>query len=145
MVFEAVFTKKLKKQVIIKDSADVYKLVKQFAKSRQEQCIVVTLDGTRYVLGVHVVNIGYTDGTPVSIKDIFYKAIMDNATYIIVCHNHTGHLLEPSKTDLKFADRLYKAGTILDIIVKDQLVITEYGFSSIKSSTEAILKGEIRP
>jgi DNA repair protein RadC len=144
MVFEAVFTKKLKKHVHIKDSADVYKLVKSFTKSRQEQLIVITMDSTWYVLGVHIVNIGLTNYTPVSIKDIFYKAIIDNATSVIVCHNHPGDLVEPSKGDLKFSDKIYKAGTIMDITVKGQLIISEYGYSSIKPSMAAVMKGEIK-
>jgi DNA repair protein RadC len=144
MVVEAVFTKKLSKEVIINETIDVYKLVKRFAKSRQEQCIVVTTDYNNYVIGVHVINIGYTNSTPVAIKEVFYKAIMDNASFVIVCHNHHGYLVEPSERDLKLADQLYKAGTILDIKVKNQLVISEYGFSSIMPSAEAILKGEIK-
>jgi DNA repair protein RadC len=144
MVFEAVFTKKIKKQAIIKNSDDTYRLVKRFTKCRQEQVIVVTLDNNRYVLGVHVVNIGFTNHTSASIKDIFYKAIIDNAISIILCHNHIGALIEPSKADITFSDKLYKAGTILDIRVRDQLIISEYGYTSIKPSVNAILKGEIK-
>jgi DNA repair protein RadC len=144
MVFEAVFTKKLKKQVVIRKTLDAYKLVKSFAKSRQEQLVVITMDSTWHVLGVHVVNIGLTNYTPVSVKDIFYKAIMDNATFVIICHNHQGDLIEPSEGDLKFTDKIYKAGTIMDITVKDQLIISEYGYSSIKPSVEAVMKGEIK-
>jgi DNA repair protein RadC len=145
MVYETVVTKNLKKRMIVRDPDDAYKLVKQFAKSRQEQLIVITLDTCKYVIGVHVIHIGTVNKTFASTKDIFYKAIMDNACFIIVCHNHPGgDYLEPSENDLKTADKLYKAGAIMDIRVKDQLIISEYGYTSMKPSVEEILKGEIK-
>jgi DNA repair protein RadC len=143
MVYEAIVKKKLKKHVIIHNSEDAYNLVKKFADSRQEKCILITLDICRFVIGVHIVHIGTTDFTPASIKDIFYKAIMDNANSIIVCHNHLGDSFTPSPKDMKFSDKLYKAGSIMDIDVGFQLIITQYGYTTISPSFEAIMKGEI--
>jgi DNA repair protein RadC len=141
--YEAIYAKKLKKRVLISNSFETYKLVKRFTKSRQEQCIVITLDKGRYVIGVHLVHIGTTNTTYVAKRDIFYKAIMDNAYSLIICHNHTGDAIEPSKNDLKFSDEMYKAGSLMDIKVVDQLIISKYGYTSIKPSIEAVLKGEI--
>jgi DNA repair protein RadC len=143
MVYEAVVKRKLKKHVMIHDSEDAYKIVKKFADSRQEQCILITLDMCRFVIGVRLIHIGTTAYTPASIKDIFYKAILDNASSIIVCHNHLGDAFQPSPKDLKFADKLYKAGSIMDIDIKDQLIINQYGYTTISPSFEAIMKGEI--
>jgi DNA repair protein RadC len=144
MVYEAVFTKKLKKRIEVRSPEDIYRLLKKVANSRQEQCVVVTLDNYQIVLGVHVVNIGTANHTAASMKDIFYKAIKDNAISIIFCHNHPGDSIEPSKADLEFADKLYKAGTIMDIPVQDQFIISEYGYTSIKPSVKAMIKGEIK-
>jgi DNA repair protein RadC len=143
MVYEAIVKRKLKKHVIISNSEDAYNLVKKLADSRQEQFILITLDMCRFVIGVHIVHIGTTDFTPASIKDIFYKAIMDNASSIIVCHNHLGDAFTPSPKDMKFSDRIYKAGSIMGIDVGLQLIITQYGYTTISPSLEAIMKGEI--
>jgi DNA repair protein RadC len=144
MIYEAIYTKKVDKKILLLDADDAYRLVKKYTKSRNEQEIVITMDKRRTVLGVHTIHIGTTDSTLVSMKEIFYKAIMDNATCIIVCHNHFGDCIEPSIRDLKAADNIYKAGTIMDIPVKDQLIISEYGYTSIKPSIKAVMKKEIK-
>jgi DNA repair protein RadC len=144
MTFEAIYKRKIKKKTIITSQDDTYRLTRRFTKSRQEQCIVITLDKGMVVIGVHLVNIGTRHTTPISQKEIFYKAILDNAERIIVCHNHSDDTIEPSKTDLKMADKLYKSGTILDIIVSDQLIISQYGYTSMRPSLKSIINGEIR-
>jgi DNA repair protein RadC len=148
MVFEAVFTRKLKKKATISAPDDAYRLVKHLVKDkRQENVFIITMDNISNVIGVHVVHIGTDHQTMFSVKDIFYHAIMDNAHKIIVFHNHPGPVdisVGPSQNDIKMAQKIYKAGTIMSIIVQDVMVISEHGYSSIKPSYELVHKGEIR-
>jgi DNA repair protein RadC len=148
MIFEAVYVKKLKKKASILAPDDAYQLVKNLVKDkRQENVFIITMDNIHNVIGVHVVHIGTDHQTVYSVKDIFHYAITDNAHQIIVFHNHPGPPgpnVGPSQNDIKMAQQLYKAGTIMNIIVQDVMVISEHGYSSIKPSYELVHKGEIR-
>jgi DNA repair protein RadC len=145
MLYEAIYIKKpKKKKKWIKTSQDAYDLLKPFLNSRQEQCIVITMSDGQEVIGIHVVHIGSVTNVTGIPRDIFYRAILDNASSIILAHNHIGDNITPSENDLIVADRFYKAGTIMGIYVRDQLVISEYGYSSIKPSIKAVINGEIK-
>jgi DNA repair protein RadC len=134
VVYEAVVKRNLKKQVFITDADDAYRIVKKFAKSRQEQCVLITMDVAGLVLGVHIIHIGTSLNTPVRIKEVFYNAIMDNADSLIVCHNHPSNNLSPSDRDLELADRLFKASEIMGIKIPTQMVITLIGYTTIYRS-----------
>jgi DNA repair protein RadC len=142
MICETVHIRERPKTRIINNSSDAYNLVKEFTKNRQEQFIVITLNARDEVIGVHVSNIGTTTAVYNSPKEVFYKAITDNAVSIIICHNHPSRIITPSDGDYKSADRYFKAGAILGIPVKENMVISEYGYSSIKPSVEEFRKGE---
>jgi DNA repair protein RadC len=141
MICETVYVKKLPKTKTLNTSSDAYNLVKGFIKgARQERLIVITLNVVDAVIGVHLLNIGTEKAANCSTKEIFYKAIIDNATSIIICHNHTDGIVEPSRADIELADKYFKAGVILGILVKDNMVISEYGFSSIIPNVEEFRK-----
>jgi hypothetical protein len=63
---------------------------------------------------------------------IFYPAIRDNASYIIVCHNHPDGICEPSPQDLAEAEQTQMAGEILGIRIWDEMILTKHGFFSLK-------------
>jgi DNA repair protein RadC len=140
MYYEVLYKKELPEIKKIRTIDDVYALVKQYCESRQEQKIVVTLDGGSCIIGIHLVNIGTANKVISMIRDIFYRAIKDNAVEIIICHNHPGGILDPSPSDFESADRLSAAGLLLGIPVKENLIISEYGFASIKPTMDQVKK-----
>jgi DNA repair protein RadC len=145
MVYEAVYTKKIKKEVNVRNPEDAYRLVKKFIKdSRQEQCFIITTDRALNVIGVHLIHIGSRNTVDFNMRDIFYKAIIDNAYHVIICHNHNGPNINPSPNDIASAQEAYKAGTILHITVFDVMIISEYGYTSIKPSFDLVSRGEIK-
>ena len=46
------------------------------------------------------------------------------ATHAILAHNHPSGVLTPSKEDIDVTDRLCQCGLILDIPIKDHLIVT---------------------
>lgn len=101
---------------------------------RTEAFFVFTLTGDHRVNNLHIVTMGTVNRTIVHPREVFYEAIKDNATAIIVAHNHPSGNLEPSPDDLEITRRLERAGDILGIPVLDHIVFSKNSYSSLVES-----------
>lgn len=99
---------------------------------RKEYFVVLTLDGANQLIKKHVISIGTTNKTLTSPRDVFYPAIQDMATAIIVVHNHPSGKCEPSREDYDVTKRLVESGKILGIQVLDHIIIANdyYSFNA---------------
>jgi DNA repair protein RadC len=140
--YETSFTKKKRQSIRITQRLDIYNLVKRFAKSRQEQNILITLSPESFVIGVHVISVGNSDSVYADPKDIFHKAIEDNASKIITCHNHPLGTLEPSEGDIENSLAMFVTGKVLSIPVECDMIITEFGYTVIRPSRKISIKKE---
>jgi len=111
---------------------DLVPLLKKYASKRQEHFLAVTLGGTQNVLRVNLVSVGILNRTLIHPREIFYRAIKDNACALILAHNHPSGDLNPSREDKDATDRLVKAGKLMGIEVLDHLIISKAGFYSFK-------------
>ena len=75
---------------------------------------------------------GGITGTVVDIRIIFKLAFEQNATAIILTHNHPSGKLMASDADLQITKRIKEAGKTLEIQVLDHLIITETGYLSFQ-------------
>ena len=75
---------------------------------------------------------GGITGTVVDIRIIFKMAFEQNATGLILSHNHPSGKLIASEADLKITKRIKEAGQTLEIQVLDHLIITENGYLSFQ-------------
>jgi DNA repair protein RadC len=137
MTYQIVSERQIRSPCTVKKPLDAYTMVKRYAKAKQESFLVLTVNGAHEPISISIVHIGTVNKTVVHPREVFYKAIKDLATAIIVCHNHPSGLLEPSKADLDITIRLHEAGTILGIQVLDHLIISKNGYFSF--SKEGLL------
>ena len=96
----------------------------------QEQCKIILLNRSNYVLGIHELSKGGITGTVVDIRIILSVALKCNATGIIVVHNHPSGNMKPSEADKNLTSRLKKACDILDISLIDHFIISRNCFFS---------------
>jgi DNA repair protein RadC len=114
----------------IKTPEDIYALVKRYANARQEHFIVITLNQNLEPISVNIVTIGLVNRTIVHPREVFYRAVKDMASNVIVCHNHPSGKTEPSEEDLAITKRLCEAGELLGIKLLDHIIITKTGYYS---------------
>ena len=132
MRYDIITTRKLRKTITIKNPGDIYKYLKRYAKSKQEHFIVATLNGAHEVIAIHIATIGLVNTTIIHPREVFKYAYMDNASAIIVAHNHPSCNITPSDEDLDITIRLKEAGKILGIHFVDHLIISKYCFLSFR-------------
>ncbi|NLJ84781.1 MAG: DNA repair protein RadC [Halanaerobiaceae bacterium] len=95
----------------------------------QEVFAMATLDIKNQVTGVFEVSIGSVSSSIVHPRDVFQRAILQNAAAIIICHNHPSGVNTPSKEDIEITHRLLEAGKILGIDVLDHILIGDNYYS----------------
>jgi len=101
-----------------------------------EHFFSVTLNGAHKVIDVHTITKGLVNRALVHPREVFRPALLDNATAIIIAHNHPSGNLEPSKEDRDVTMRIKQAGDILGIRVLDHLVFSTNGYRSMLESNE---------
>jgi len=100
---------------------------------KQENMILITLNGGNKVIKIHHITVGTANSTQAHPREAFAPALEDRAVAVVFAHNHPSGSHEPSMEDLLLTQKLCEAGRILEIPVLDHLVISSSGFTSIRS------------
>jgi DNA repair protein RadC len=122
----------MKRNVKIETPGEVYGLVKRYAKAKKECFILLTLNGSHDVISVSIVTIGIANKTIIHPREVFCRAISENAVAIIVCHNHPSGAVMPSDEDKQITDTIYLAGEIIGIPLLDHIIISKKGYMSLR-------------
>ena len=97
-----------------------------------EEFWVLYLNNSNKVLYKSQLSKGGITGTVVDIRLIFKTALEQNATSIILTHNHPSGKLIASDADKEITKKLKFAGEQLDIKVLDHVIITEKSYLSFQ-------------
>lgn len=93
------------------------------SRADREVCCVVNLDTHLRPINYHVVSIGGINSAQVPPENVFKTAIVENASAVMMFHNHPSGDTTPSQEDIDLTNRLIQAGNILDIPVVDHIII----------------------
>jgi DNA repair protein RadC len=102
------------------------------AESPEEQFYMLALNTKNQVVGVHLVSQGSINSSVVHPREVFKRAMLNNACSIIVAHNHPSGNPMPSQTDIDITRRLKEGGEILGISVLDHLIVGDGNYISLK-------------
>ncbi|MCA6423708.1 MAG: DNA repair protein RadC [Flavobacterium sp.] len=97
-----------------------------------EEFWVLYLNNSNKVIYKSQLSKGGITGTVVDVRLIFKTALEQNATSIILTHNHPSGKLLASDADKEITKKLKLAGEQLDIKVLDHIIITENGYYSFQ-------------
>ena len=116
---------------VIKSSNDVYRLLQPvIGDLRHEEFWVILLNRANKVKFRFNAGKGGMSGTVTDIRLILKKALENEASSMILCHNHPSGNIKPSDEDIKITAKLKEAGKIMDIPVLDHVIVTESGYFS---------------
>jgi DNA repair protein RadC len=114
-------------EIRIRHPEDINSVVRYWAKRKEENFLVMTLNGVHEIIKVHHITKGLVNKTIVHPRECFYPAIKDYASSVAFVHNHPSGNIEPSPEDRKLTDRLCMAGSILGFNVLDHVTISPKG------------------
>jgi len=114
---------------------DVYYLVKEELENElQENFMVIYLDTKYNILFKKVLFVGTVNKSKVTARDVFREAVKNNATYMILAHNHPAGTIKPSIEDINLTKELIKLGKMMDIEVIDHVIIGNNRYYSLRES-----------
>lgn len=105
------------------DAFHVLLKVDDITKSPNEHMVMMALNTHNQVVGFHDVFSGTVNSSLVNPRDIFQRALLNNASSIMIAHNHPSGSLEPSDPDLETTKRLASAGLMMGIPLLDHLIV----------------------
>ena len=109
-------------------------LKKKIGNKKKEHFVILCFD-TRNKLIFEDVSVGTLNASLVHPREVFYKAIQNSASHIIVAHNHPSGDCTPSEEDKQTTKRLVEAGKIIGITVVDHIIVTKNNCCSIFKDT----------
>ena len=119
----------------IGSSKSVFEIMQPIIGELQhEEFWILYLNYSNKVIAKSQLSKGGITGTVVDVRIVFKTALEQNATSIILSHNHPSGKLQPSEADISITKKIKLAGQQLDILVLDHIIITEKGFYSFNDN-----------
>ncbi len=117
-------SEKVKKEMHIRSTQDVVDIMQEkIAHLNHEEFWVLYLNQSLRILKASQIGKGGLSSTLVDVRILLQEAILQNATSIILCHNHPSGSTQPSKTDIQLTRQICEAAHILNIEVTDHIII----------------------
>ncbi|MEL6615988.1 MAG: DNA repair protein RadC [Bacteroidota bacterium] len=98
----------------------------------REVFVVVHLSTANVIVSEHTLTTGGLAASIVEPRQVFQRAILENAASVICLHNHPSGNPEPSREDVAITKQLCEAGAVLGIPVHDHVIIAGRGYTSLK-------------
>lgn len=99
-----------------------------------EEFWVLYLNNSNKVIYKAQLSKGGITGTVVDIRLLFKMALEQNATAVLLTHNHPSGKLLASDADIQITKKIKEAGKTLEIHVLDHIIITENGYLSFQDA-----------
>jgi len=103
------------------------------AHEQVEQFRVLFLDRKNGLIADEVQQRGTVDHTPVYPREVMKRALILNASALIVAHNHPSGDPKPSRDDIDMTRQLKAAASTFDIALHDHVVIGHSRHASFRS------------
>lgn len=97
-----------------------------------EQLRVILLNRRNEVIKIVMVYKGSVSSSQVRVGELFKDALREQASAIVVCHNHPSGDPTPSPDDVAVTRAIVQAGKLMDVDVLDHIVIGQARWVSLK-------------
>lgn len=97
-----------------------------------EQLVLILLDAKYRMIHDEVISVGVFNATIISTREIFIRALKEEAAYIMILHNHPSGDPMPSRQDLLATNKIKEVSVLVDIPLIDHIVIGDNRYISFK-------------
>ena len=118
-------------KTVVKSSRDIAVYLQTTLKDYSyEVFAVVFLNRANKINHFEIISKGGITGTVADPRIILKKALEEDATSLVLCHNHPSGNLEPSRADEDITKKIKEAAAYFDIKIIDHIIVSEDGFYS---------------
>ncbi len=124
-----------KKKLRINNAEDIFNLLHPKMKDLTQECLYcILLNARRYLLSEKKIFVGSLTESLINPREIFKFAIEENASAIILVHNHPSGECTPSQSDIESTSEIINAGNVLGIKVLDHIIIGQSDYWSLNEN-----------
>ena len=98
-----------------------------------EHFVMLCLNTKNRIIGAFEVCVGTIDASLINIRGIMQRALLCNASRIMVAHNHPSGDSSPSREDKKSTMKIKDACNLMGISLLDHIIIGEDEYFSFKA------------
>jgi DNA repair protein RadC len=118
-------------KTIVQSSKDIAQYLKAILKDfTYEVFAVLFLNRANKINHFEIISRGGITGTVADPRIILKKALEQDATSIVLSHNHPSGSLKPSRADEELTQKIKEAAKYFDIKVIDHIIVSEEGYYS---------------
>ncbi len=117
---------------VLCNTQDIYKMCYDIYARKQEIVIAFYLDARYRLIEKRQIGQGSVDRISIQVRDILVGALENNASWVVLAHNHPSGESKPSEEDYVFTKRLKEVSDALGVGFLEHIVVTSTGYSSIK-------------
>ena len=118
-------------RVCVRNSSDIANYLKTLLKDyNYEVFAVIFLNQTNKIKHFEIISRGGITGTVADPRIILKKAMEQEATSLILSHNHPSGNLKPSRADEELTQKIKQAASYFDIKVLDHIIVSDEGYYS---------------
>ena len=110
-----------------------------FMNERNEKVYIITLTANNTILGCYPVGEGSVNSSGVDMKAVITYVVKDNASSVLLTHNHPGGSAHPSGEDASFTVKLKDTLESMNVNLFDHIIISDSDEISLKHSQEYLL------
>ena len=114
------------------DAYEIFNKVFDAENLTKEHLFLASLNTKNKVVALHIVHIGSVNASIVHSREVFQLALLDNASSIIIAHNHPSGDPLASQEDVQVTKRIVEAGKIIGIELLDHIILGASCFTSLK-------------
>ncbi len=116
---------------VVRSSKEIAGYLKALIKDYPyEVFAVIFLNRANKINHFEIISRGGITGTVADPRVILKKALEEDATSIVLCHNHPSGNLQPSLADEELTKKIKEAASYMDIKVIDHIIVSEDGYYS---------------
>jgi DNA repair protein RadC len=99
-----------------------------------EEFWLLTLNTQLCTLNTTLLSRGTLNFCLVHPRDLFRKAILDNAYQLIIAHNHPSLCVKPTSADIALTKRLKRISKLIEIPIIDHIIFSKENYFSFKEN-----------
>jgi DNA repair protein RadC len=118
-------------KTVVRTSRDIAQYLQATLKDYSyEVFAVIFLNRANKINHFEIISKGGITGTVADPRIILKKALEEDATSLVLCHNHPSGNLRPSRADEELTKKIKEAASYFDITIIDHIIVSEDGFYS---------------
>jgi DNA repair protein RadC len=118
-------------KTVVRSSRDIAAYLQATLKDYSyEVFAVIFLNRANKINHFEIISKGGITGTVADPRVILKKALEEDATAMVLCHNHPSGNLKPSRADEELTKKIKEAAAYFDIKIIDHIIVSEDGFYS---------------